>query len=372
MKTTQVSLMKQNYKLVNYNAPKWLEKSVKPVHIPRYRLNLGIKCTDIDLTNSSLSEAYNLNGNYRIFIKRDDLNHSQNLICGNKIRKFEFLLPDAIQNKCEHIITAGGLQSNQARTVAILANMLNMKAHLFLRSHSTNLDELNNNGNLLLNRLFGAQIHLVKSDAKYFDDIKNKMVQLQACLLDSFKQKSLLLPINCISTKDLFGYINAYEEMLVKQKIHEFIDDIVVTCSSGSTMAAIAIGNLLTGSKFKIHAFYVRENADYFYSALHSQLKILNLTSSDPRDLVNMIDANSSPVTKKIELENFIKILRATNTVFDPYYTLKGFYGLLSIVQNEARQTVFKGKRILFIHTGGMFSLFDGRFSEMLQNSKGF
>ncbi len=91
-------------------------------------------------------------GGPRIWIKRDDLTGAAT--SGNKIRKLEFLLADALAQGCDTIITSGGVQSNHCRAVALLGAQLGLKVHLLLRSDS----EPKTVGNLLLDHLAGATI----------------------------------------------------------------------------------------------------------------------------------------------------------------------------------------------------------------------
>src|SRR5437016_6307711 len=92
------------------------------------------------------------------WIKRDDV--TSGAAAGNKIRKLEYLLAHATEREADHVVTCGGLQSNHARATAILAAQLGMKATLLLRTDNTT-QSLPRSGNVLLDRLVGADIRLI-------------------------------------------------------------------------------------------------------------------------------------------------------------------------------------------------------------------
>ncbi len=90
--------------------------------------------------------------NTTIWVKRDELTGTE--VTGNKIRKLEFSIAEALKQSCDTLITCGGLQSNHCRATAILGVRLGMKVHLILRGEKPEVAE----GNLLLDYLSGAEI----------------------------------------------------------------------------------------------------------------------------------------------------------------------------------------------------------------------
>lgn len=357
-----------NFKLETYIPPKWLKESINEKFFPKKRINFNLNETQIEkLDNLNLVFKENNLKKFSIYLQRDDLNHNNNLVSGNKIRKLEFLFADAILNNCKHVITAGGIQSNHCRAVAVLASLLKLNCHLFLRSSTSNPHELYNNGNLLIDRIYGANVYLIEKKSQYLNDIKYKMELLQEKLLNYSKRESYIIPIGGSNTIGLFGYFEAFDKILKHQNS---IDDIILTAGSGGTMSSIAIANLLTGSKFKIHALNVCDNAKYFYDHLDTQLKELHLDQFKANELVNIIDGYKGSgygLSTNAELDLIIKIARETGVLFDPVYTGKAFIGFIKTIINNCEN--FKGNRMLFIHTGGIFSHFDGRFSETFKKN---
>ena len=302
-------------KLVDYKAPKWLLNHSLFKHfeskIPQKRFDFIKKPTRIDkLDVTGVSKRLN---NYEIWVKRDDLIHDLIYLQGNKLRKLEFIFADAVQksqNKQQiHVLSAGGLQSNHARAVAGVANMLDMKAHLFLRSHTRNVDELNLSGNLLLDRLLGANVYLIEKRAQYLQSIELKMRELERRLLEKHRDASVyLIPIGGSNLVGLFGYLEAFDELIDgEQSIENKIDDIIVTTGSGGTMAALAIANYLTGQRFGLHAFCVCDNSAYFYKHLQDQLEELL-----SREVVMQLDLNARSMVNIVECSRGLGYARST------------------------------------------------------------
>jgi len=377
--------------LKTYTAPVWflqnefIRKNLINVKIPKHRfefmVNVPTKIERLDLKSVK---------NYEIYVKRDDLTHDSVQLQGNKIRKLEFLFADALVNhQAKHILTAGGLQSNHCRVVACLASRLNLKPHLFLRSHTQSPSELETNGNLLINRLLDSNIYLIEKTAQYAQKIEYKMKFLAKTLKDRHNENSYIIPIGGSNTIGLYGYIEQFKEMLEIQQIDKFIDDLVITCGSGGTMAGLAIANYLTGSKFKIHAFGVCDNSAYFYEHLKWQLN--ELMGQDHHvnvyDLVNIIECSKGLAyakSTKSELEFMINTFQQTGLLLDPVYTNKTLFTLVNLLNNnkialnwqyqtDQRAQDFlknlKGNRVLFIHTGGQLGIFDhGKFDVALDN----
>jgi len=109
---------------------------------------------------------------YHIFIKRDDQTGLAS--GGNKTRKLEYLIREALNNGCDTVITAGAQQSNHCRQTAAACAIANLKCHLLLGGTAPQ----NYNGNLLLSHLLGAQIHFTEENRKGEDleSLKNKLV----------------------------------------------------------------------------------------------------------------------------------------------------------------------------------------------------
>jgi len=320
---------------------------------------------------------------YEISIKRDDMTGS--VLSGNKVRKLEFLLADAIQRGCKSVISCGGIQSNHARTTALAAIQLGLEPHMFLRAKPPDNNEANENylndvapavGNVYLHRLVGTHVHLVPPQ-KYLTGLLPKMKQLG----DEIEMKSgapaYLIPIGGSNSVGLFGYLEGWRELYEVDKVTEKFDDVVVAVGSGGTASGLAIGNYLSGQKVKVHAVAVCDNDEYFYDHCDEMLSELGLSeTTKARDILDVIDGyqgNGYAKSTTEELELLRNIARTTGILLDPVYTLKAVRGLLhELAQNETQGEPtrrFQGNRILFVHTGGIFGLFDMRMTPLLHDA---
>ncbi|CAH3188100.1 unnamed protein product, partial [Porites evermanni] len=294
----------------------------------------------------------NLPEGFSLSIKRDDLTGST--LSGNKVRKLEFLLADALNKKCDTILTCGGTQSNHCRATALAAKQLGLDCYLFLRSSEKSTD-IGCNGNLLLSKMAGSNI-IVVPNIRYRPGLK-KMIEKMAENLKQQGSSPYIIEIGASSYTGMFGYLTAFQEM-IEQNVLEDYDDIVVTAGTGGTAADIAIANYLTGSKLKCNAVNVADNAAYYYNIIDEDLRAvgLDVQAEDIIDIIDGYKGKGYAVSTQHELENIIEISRTTGVLVDPVYNIKAIRGMLTEMKNNPGR--FKGKRILYIHTGtGLISL---------------
>ena len=142
---------------------------------------------------------------YNIWIKRDDLTGIE--LSGNKVRKLDFLIADALQKNAGHIVTCGGIQSNHCRTAAFMAVKTGLKCTLFLRGEpQTRAD-----GNLFLDQLTGARIEYVTAET--YRNIDTVM-QEYADKLQSAGETAAIIPEGGSNALGAWGYISCYQEIL--------------------------------------------------------------------------------------------------------------------------------------------------------------
>ncbi|CAH3188099.1 unnamed protein product, partial [Porites evermanni] len=225
----------------------------------------------------------NLPEGFSLSVKRDDLTGST--LSGNKVRKLEFLLADALNKKCDTIFTCGGVQSNHCRATAVAARQLGLDCYLFLRSSEQSTD-IGCKGNVFLNKMVGSCI-IVVPKLQYKSGLK-QMMEKMAEKLKQQGSSAYLIEIGGSSYTGMFGYLTAFQEM-IEQNVLEDYDDIVVTVGSGGTASGIAIGNYLTGSKLKCHAVNVSDNAAYFYNKINEDLRRGGVDVK-AEDIIDIID----------------------------------------------------------------------------------
>ena len=293
-------------------------------------------------------------GGPQIYIKRDDLTGME--FSGNKIRKLEFVVAQALANVNNVLITCGGVQSNHARATAAVAARLGLKAHLVLSGSRDNIPE----GNFLLDQLFGAKITLLPEGSKNsMDERMDEIAQEYITHGDN----PMVVPLGASDATGCWGYIQAVREMVDQfDSLGWQPDAIIIPTGSGGTQAGLILGKEIFGLKSQIIGICVSENRVYFQNKIsqitqeferkyHHHIKIL------PEN-INVLDdyvGEGYGLADKPLLSFISELARLEAVLVDPVYSGKALYGLVS----EIRKGKFGlNSRLLFIHTGGLFGLF--------------
>jgi D-cysteine desulfhydrase len=290
-----------------------------------------------------------------IFIKRDDLTGAP--LSGNKVRKLDFVLADAASRQADTLITCGGTQSNHARATAVLAAQLGMQAILVLRGSPLAAPQ----ANLLLDKLVGAHIRYITADE--YRRVLPLMEQIASEEAKYRGRKPYIIPEGASNAMGSCGYIKAVQEIKDQQQAMgvEF-DAIVVPVGSGGTLAGLLMGKKLYGLKADIIGVCVCDSADYFTH------KILDIAAEakeqfgddftiDREDIHILEDYVGAGYAKSIpqEIEVMLQLARTEGIILDPVYSGKAMTGLLNELHSGRIQDY---KKILFIHTGGIFGWF--------------
>ena len=290
----------------------------------------------------------------QIYIKRDDLTGVG--MTGNKVRKLEFLLGEALQNKCDYVITCGGSQSNHARATAVAAAKVGLKSLLVLRSSMSAPLE----GNLFIGRLVGAEFeYITPEEYMRVDDV---MLGI-AAKLKAKGHKPYIIPEGGSNAGGSLGYVKATEELAHQIKSLKLrIDHIVVAVGSGGTYAGLLLGKFLYDLPAQIHGINICDDESYFVRKISSLLKDMQkryeLALKIEQKDISIIDGyvgKGYGLSRQEEIDTIKKVARAEGVILDPVYTGKAMLGL----SDQIRQGRFKAnENILFIHTGGIFGLF--------------
>ncbi|XP_064615088.1 uncharacterized protein LOC135479223 [Liolophura sinensis] len=345
-------------RLIVYKIPDWLEGKLK--FQPKYRVELANIPTRIHKWSLP-----GVPGRFSVSIKRDD--DTGGAISGNKSRKLEFLLADAIDKGCKHVTTCGGIQSNHCRATALGAVQYGLTPHLFLRADIKDPEEVGCDGNLLLNRMCGAKMYFTPRFSPYETVLRPRMEKLAEKIEASTGEKTYHIPVGGSNGVGVYGYLNAFQEM-INQGVLEQFDDIVFACGSGGTAEGLALGNYLTGSKVKIHGILVSDSTQYFEDHINGNLDENGLTGVRCRDILDLVEGYKGRgygLSTPEELDFITDIGVKTGIILDPTYSGKAAYGLAQELQNSPNR--FQGTRVLFLHTGGVFGLYDGRLAETLK-----
>jgi D-cysteine desulfhydrase family pyridoxal phosphate-dependent enzyme len=299
----------------------------------------------------------------QLWVKRDDLTGLA--LGGNKTRKLEFLLAEAQANGARTLITAGALQSNHCRQTAAAAARYGFDCILVLSTPPdgdvAQIQKQPASGNLLLDRLFGAEIVWTQRDQR--DQTLKQIFQ------DAWEsgRRPYLIPYGGSNTTGAAAYVFAVQELIEQQARPDWI---VFPSSSGGTQAGLVLGARLFGLESKILGISVDEPQ----SVLTERVARLAGETADwlgeqlsfrPEDILVNADylGGGYGVMSESEQQAVRLFARTEGLLLDPVYTGRAAGGLLDLIH---RGYFSPDQTILFWHTGGTPALFAERYSQEL------
>ncbi|HYV11109.1 MAG TPA: D-cysteine desulfhydrase family protein [Pyrinomonadaceae bacterium] len=316
-------------------------------NIPRYRLlNLNTPVERLDRLRDAIPGAPQL------WIKRDDL--TGYLGGGNKLRKLEYVMADALARDATTIVTTGSITSNLARTTALTARRLGLKCELILSGG----DPQSARANWRIAELLGAKIHRVASSHERATRMKEVARELQ-----ERGERVYQIPSGASNEVGSFGMVSAFEELGIQQlELGEQFDAIVFATSSGGTQAGLELGKRLfnyrhlqlLGISADDPAQTIRENA---LLAVGPMLSILGQSDTPAADELYVDDSfigagYAVPTNESQEAAQLFADIEGI--LLDPVYTSKAAAGLIAYCrEGRFRRT----DRVLFWHTGGVLTL---------------
>ena len=291
-----------------------------------------------------------------LWIKRDD--STAGAESGNKVRKLELLLGDAVAKGADTVITCGGIQSNHARATALCCASLGMASVLLLRVEDPARTPLPLAGNVLLDRMAGAEVRLI-SRADYAR--RSEGMARVATELEAKGRKPYVVPEGGSNGLGSLGYVECMRE--VAEQLRAGLagsgapfDVIVHACGSGGTAAGVALGASAHGVARAVRPFAVCDDAAYFRAVIDrivGEARAIDASLGEPAPLV-VDDTAKGPaygVASPEQRATIVRVARASGLVLDPVYTGKAMHGLAQAV---ARGDIPRGARVLFLHTGGL------------------
>jgi D-cysteine desulfhydrase len=313
-------------------------------------LNVAVKPTPIQ----KLKSFPPLPLSFEMFTKRDDLTGF--FLSGNKVRKLEFLVFDALREKADSLITCGGFQSNHARATAILGAQFGLKSYLVLFGDGSPKLE----GNLFLDKLVNAKIKYIPQDQ--YEQIDSIMSELSSQLKKADK-RPYIIPEGASNELGVWGYIKASVEM--KKQLEEMklkVNKIITAVGSGGTYAGLWLGSKMLGWDVEIYGINVKDTAQIFVDRIYNLMTVtkkkFHLDIELKKEEIRIIDGyvgEGYAKSRKGELDVIRSVAESTGIILDPVYTGKAMYGLL----DQIRKKRFSSQdKILFLHTGGGFGLF--------------
>ncbi|MFQ5519965.1 MAG: 1-aminocyclopropane-1-carboxylate deaminase/D-cysteine desulfhydrase [Candidatus Methylomirabilia bacterium] len=293
-----------------------------------------------------------------LYVKRDDLTGL--LDSGNKVRKLEFLVGEALQDGADTLITCGTLQSNCCRAVSAVAARLGLKAILAVKGSRPPAYD----GNLLLDKLLGAEV-VYCSDTE-FEQIDHVLSGL-ASEARARGRTPYVIPESGATEVGALGYLRCGYELAeqIRQGAPSF-DTVVITTFSGGSQAGLLMGKQLSGLAAEIVGVPVAYSAprvrDHITATVQKAAARFELAVEPPKSihLLDGYQGKGRSEVKQQELATVVSMAQEAGIVLDPVYTAKAFVGLLDQLRRDPSQF---GSRICFVHTGGVFSLFPFRDS---------
>ena len=288
-----------------------------------------------------------------IFIKRDDCTGLAT--GGNKTRKLEFLIPDAIKNKAELIVTVGAVQSNHARQTAAACALTGLKCLIVLEQRLKDPPEsYMKSGNVFLDKLFGAEVKVCPKNEdvteyseKLIKDIKSKGVNVY------------FIPGGGSNSVGALGYVECLNEIIKENKKYNFSQIVHATGSAG-TQAGLLAGRKYFNINIPITGICVRHKKDIQVDKVYTEAKKtcekLSCNILDKSDVIVYDEyigtGYGEPTEGMIEATKLLA--RKEAILLDPVYSGKAFAGLIGLIKNKK---FTKNDNVLFIHTGGAVSL---------------
>ena len=303
-----------------------------------------------------------------IYVKRDDQTGSE--WSGNKIRKLEFAVQEALEQGCNLLITCGGIQSNHCRATVSVATYLGLKSAVLLRIS----EEPPVEGNYFLDRLLGADVRFCTRDE--YREHRGDIMQEMADAYAAQGYKPYIIPEGASFGVGVQGYYYAMKEIVDQEKeLGVRFDTVVVATGSGGTLAGLQLANLVNGYGKRVIGMCVCDDTAYFQNiaaqisrdALPYLVAQGELTPAQAADWKASLKPTNFELFEEYvgigyalsrpeELEHIKRLARLEATVFDPVYTGKATYGMVCELREGGRLRT--SENILFIHTGGLFGLF--------------
>lgn len=327
------------------------------MHLSRFpRLHFAHLATPLE-PMTRLSE---LLGGPKLWIKRDDCTGLAG--GGNKTRKLEFLMGDAIEKGADTIITQGATQSNHARQTAAIATKMGMDCHILLEDRTGSKDvDYNYNGNVLMDQLFGAELSKYPGGTDM-----NAAMEDVADKLRAVGKKPYIIPGGGSNPIGALGYVNAAIELLTQANDMGLkIDHVVHATGSAGTQAGLVTGLVATNSQIPVLGIGVRVPRDTqegnVFRLAEKTAEHLNIPGVVKReDVVANCDyvGEGYGIPTESGIEAIKLFAQYESILLDPVYSAKGAAGLIDLIR---KGHFSKDDNIVFLHTGGSQALYGYR-----------
>lgn len=288
----------------------------------------------------------------RLFIKRDDLTDVG--LGGNKNRKLEYVIKQALEEGADAIVTWGGLQSNHCRQTLAYCCRLGLGCHLVLSGRPQEKPQ----GNLLLFDIMGAQLHLLSKGRtgeetclKLMEDLRNQ------------GKKPFYIPLGASTPLACLGYVDAVAEIARQAKEQEVeIRHLYLASGSAGTQAGAMVGARLYLPECQVHGVSVmrkkEELVPQVYALARDVVDLLGVRLQIRESEVLVHDnfiGDGYAVPSREGLDAIRRLARKEGILLDPVYTGKAMACLMDHLQSGALN---EASAVAFLHTGGSPALF--------------
>ena len=287
-------------------------------------------------------------------MKRDDLTGLA--LGGNKTRKLEYLMADAMSANCDVVVTAGAAQSNHCRQTAAAAAVCGLDCHLVLGG----LKPEQAKGNYLLDRLLGAQVHFA-GDFRKGETVPEVVEELQ-----SRGYKPYVIPYGGSNELGAAAFAEALKELDSQlADVDTHVDHIIFASSSGATQAGLIVGKKILGRDFEITGVEIDKNGSDDRTFVGRVFDLTVKTAEflgvqggfSDSDVVSRSDylGDGYGVVGEPERQAITLTARHEGILLDPVYSGRAMAGLVDMI---SRGQFTRDETVLFWHTGGTPALF--------------
>lgn len=316
-----------------------------------------IALTDLPTPLEELKRLSGILAGPRLLIKRDDL--TTLALGGNKTRKIEFALGQAQHQGADTIVTGGARQSNHCRLTAAAAAKMGLDCVLVVPGN----DDGQFQGNLLLDKLFGAELLFAGDVTSAEVDLMIPKVTEQL-RVNGRHPYAMQVAGGPDSVHAVIGYISAYIELSEQlNQIGVKASHLCVCSGSGATQAGLLMGARLLGHQTKVLGISIKRSAGELETLIRKNIKdagaLLGSSVHISEDDVIVNDELIHPgfgVLTPDLMETISLLAQTSGILIDPIYAGKALAGLFHMVKDG---TLGKQDVVVFVHTGGIPSLFD-------------
>lgn len=301
-------------------------------------------------------------GGPNLYIKRDDCTGLAS--GGNKTRKLEFLVAQAIAEGADTLITQGAVQSNHARQTVAAAARMGMKCKILLEQRvSDPTDEYEHSGNVMLDLLMGGNIAARLPSGT---DMQQAMETL-ATDLRRAGNKPYIIPGGGSTPVGALGYVACAQELLTQSfETDVRIDHVVHATGSAGTQAGLVVGLRASNSGIPVYGVSVRapklKQEENVWKLVQSTIDYMGLPASSVERADVVANADYVGTGYGVPTDSMIEAVRLSAELeailLDPVYSGKGMAGLIDLIRSGHFK---KGENVVFLHTGGSVGLFGYR-----------